>query len=835
MPVPEDWDRPKPAGARAATSFYAPLRNRAPDFDDVKVPSSSASDSGICSSGGGGAVADYLRRATLSNGSCGGGHSGNFQSSYGSNGFGGYSSFPFQPSTSHWNGVHPEASNIFQFGSQSSNVSVGVFDGTSGKQLGGPSAGSDAHLSNGLGAARQDSAPNYSRSVGVFDGTTGQSLQADLAATKPATNGYHPVANVNGTMNGATNGSANSQAAMPSSHDRLMSNGTLSAPARENVNPSMSAVNPEYGRIHSGSSTNVPQSLQQSAPYAENANQKPPSPPARPQSPPRMAQPTTSVQHRWRSPPRPAPAPEPYTSPTPSFPSASSQPVRDRVQSPAPNLATPAAAEVSSTTVSAIEGDDMKVEVRGEGDLPGPWKTWADVKFPERVRQPLTLKGFPKPSPIQMYAWPLLAAGHDLVGVAKTGSGKTLAFLLPAFARLVETRADLRGPPAILVLAPTRELACQIEQEARTFGGMAGMRAVCLYGGASKGPQLAELRQRPQTLVCTPGRLNDLLDPPLGLSIAVDVKSVKYLILDEADRMLDMGFEPQIRKIISKLPEDRQTAMFTATWPPTVRRLASEFQKSPVEVRIGEVENLRVNKDIEQEILFCRDVMDKEDRLGDILRETAPAQAIVFVNQKRMCDVVALRIQGSVCIHGDKDQRERDMALNLFKQGARRVLVATDVAARGLDIKSLPLVINFDPPNRDEDYVHRVGRTGRAGNKGKAVTLLTNEDGREAAFIADMMKRDGIKVPDELARRLASGELRLGGRDRSRGPIGRSATMSRGRSLGPGRGYRDDDNGFDSFPTFGADDFGGPSRPSTGMGRVDRDDRSFCATDCPTW
>eukprot|EP00449_Zooxanthella_nutricula_P050051 CAMPEP_0198611240 /NCGR_PEP_ID=MMETSP1462-20131121/157297_1 /TAXON_ID=1333877 /ORGANISM="Brandtodinium nutriculum, Strain RCC3387" /LENGTH=307 /DNA_ID=CAMNT_0044343045 /DNA_START=1 /DNA_END=922 /DNA_ORIENTATION=+ len=280
--------------------------------------------------------------------------------------------------------------------------------------------------------------------------------------------------------------------------------------------------------------------------------------------------------------------------------------------------------------------------------------------------------------------------------------------------------------------------------------------------------------------------------------------------------MLDMGFEPQIRKIIAGLSRDRQTAMFTATWPTAVRRLASDFLRDPVEVRVGDGDNLRVNPDVEQRVVFCADFREKEDRLISLLREHSGDQAIVFVNTKRMCESVSLRLDDSVAIHGDKDQRERDTALGFFKAGSRKVLVATDVAARGLDIKAVRLVVNFDPPNRDEDYVlvatdvaargldikavrlvvnfdppnrdedyvHRVGRTGRAGNKGVAVSLLTNEDGTAARFIADILKRGGLPVPEELDRRLSSGEMRMGGggggRDPSRGP-----SRLRGRSRGP--------------------------------------------------
>uniref|UniRef100_A0A7S1R3Q6 RNA helicase n=1 Tax=Alexandrium catenella TaxID=2925 RepID=A0A7S1R3Q6_ALECA len=293
--------------------------------------------------------------------------------------------------------------------------------------------------------------------------------------------------------------------------------------------------------------------------------------------------------------------------------------------------------------------------------------------------------------------------------------------------------------------------------------------------------------------------------------------------------MLDMGFEPQIRKIIRGLPQERQTLMFTATWPAAVRRLAMEFMRDPVEVRVGgaEADELRVNPDVEQCVVICSDYREKEERLESLLRGGSDEeQVIIFVNTKRMCESVALRIDNCVVIHGDKDQRERDQALGLFKSGTRRTLVATDVAARGLDIKSVRLVINFDPPNREEDYVHRVGRTGRAGLKGRAVTLLTNDDGTAARSIVDIFRRMELPVPEELERRLASGEMRQGvGRGGRDGP----------RSLGgPRRGRGGGDLGFGDDLDF--DSFAG-SRLTGGFGGAGRRDDNFpclALNDCPT-
>lgn len=464
---------------------------------------------------------------------------------------------------------------------------------------------------------------------------------------------------------------------------------------------------------------------------------------------------------------------------------------------------------------------DQDVEVRCPHlpEAPGPWRTWQECALPQKLLSQLVGAGFAGPSPIQQYSWSIAHKGHDMIGIAKTGSGKTLAFLMPAFGRLIDNNADPRAPPAILVLSPTRELACQIEQEAKKFGGPAGMRTACLYGGASKGPQLAELRQRPQVIVATPGRLNDLLDPPPGMTLGVDLKSVQFLVLDEADRMLDMGFEPQIRKIIANVPKERQTMMFTATWPPAIRRMAQDFMKEAVEVRVGEVEQLQVNPDIEQHVVFVNDQIDRQNRLDEVLREAGEGQAIVFVSTKRMCDSISFRVPNSVAIHGDKDQGQRDAALAAFKSGSKRVLVATDVAARGLDVKSVVLVVNFDPPSNNEDYIHRVGRTGRAGNKGKAVTLLSNEDGSAAKFIAEVLRGMSLPVPAELERRLSSGEMRSGGGG------GRARSQSRGPMRRGGGAFGHDDD----------DDFGRDSgRFSRGFGGRD-DSRGFGGmNDCPT-
>lgn len=415
------------------------------------------------------------------------------------------------------------------------------------------------------------------------------------------------------------------------------------------------------------------------------------------------------------------------------------------------------------------------------------------VQLPQTLIQPMLQSGFQAPSPIQSRAWPIAIAGRDVIGIAKTGSGKTLGFLLPAFARCLSER--ISGSPIMLVMAPTRELAVQIDADAKRFAGSAGIVTALAYGGAPKGPQLADLRRRPQLLTGTPGRLNDFIEGRM-----INLGDVKFLVLDEADRMLDMGFEPQIRKVIANVPSRRQTMMFTATWPKEVRRMAQDFFQDPVEIRIGNADELQANADIEQKVIICNTMRDKETQLCNTLRN-ADGQVIIFTKTKKMCDQLSRSLDrmGVKCeaIHGDRDQRERDIALNSFKSGQAKILVATDVAARGLDVKSITVVVNFDPAGNAEDYVHRIGRTGRAGRKGLAVTLLTPDETRPAEQIARVMQKTGKPIPPELARlagnappprekRRSRSRKRSRSRRRSRS---RSRRRSRSRSRGrPGGG-----------------------------------------------
>mmetsp|Transcript_55358 Transcript_55358/g.154178 ORF Transcript_55358/g.154178 Transcript_55358/m.154178 type:complete len:599 (-) Transcript_55358:657-2453(-) len=417
--------------------------------------------------------------------------------------------------------------------------------------------------------------------------------------------------------------------------------------------------------------------------------------------------------------------------------------------------------------------EDEEVSVYGPDekmiDRPEAFKTFKEIReFPREIQAALQNAGFPGPSQIQALCWPLGLRGKDIIGIAATGSGKTLAFLMPAFVEMHgEGLRPERDGPGLLVMSPTRELAQQTEFEGNKFGQALRMRCVAMYGGAPKGGQMSAYRQGCACIVACPGRLNDFLE-----GRQVQLKSTRRLVLDEADRMLDMGFEPQIRKILAHLPSKRHTLFFTATWPREVRALASEILRKPYKVMIGNRDELKGNADVTQLTRITSPQM-KVNLLGEILIEAGLAsrgglgKALIFCGTKRVCDQLSNNLERSgvpcAAIHGDKDQQQRDSALNDLKQGRIKVLVCTDVAARGLDIKGVGLVVNFDPANNAEDYVHRIGRTGRAGAKGVAMTFLTAEDGNKARSIVEVMERTGQEAPPELHQLAATAGMGKGG------------------------------------------------------------------------
>lgn len=343
------------------------------------------------------------------------------------------------------------------------------------------------------------------------------------------------------------------------------------------------------------------------------------------------------------------------------------------------------------------------------------------------------LKAFPKPTPIQSTTWPLLFSGRDVIGIAETGSGKTLGFGLPCLKKLLDSKPS-KNPcqPRAVIISPTRELAMQIYDQLVKFGKNEKTQVTCIYGGVGKDEQRHALKKA-AIVVATPGRLKDLMNDG-----SIDLGKVNYLVLDEADRMLDKGFEQDIKDIVKPMPSSRrQTVMFTATWPRSVRDLASTFMKTPVTVTIGgdpsadPRANLRIKQDVQ-----VVDPREKEGKLIQLLsksqRGQSPEKVLVFCLYKKE----AVRIENLIRnkgfkvagIHGDLGQAERFRNLDAFKSGHATVLVATDVAARGLDIPNVMLVINVTFPLTVEDYVHRIGRTGRAGANGHAITFFTETD-----------------------------------------------------------------------------------------------------------
>ena len=338
----------------------------------------------------------------------------------------------------------------------------------------------------------------------------------------------------------------------------------------------------------------------------------------------------------------------------------------------------------------------------------------------------LTRLGYHKPTAVQTRAIPLVLSGRDLMARAQTGTGKTAAFGLPMIDRLLvhERRTRVAKAPRGLVLVPTRELAVQVHQALMKYGSPVQLRCVAIVGGGGMRPQQDALRRGVDIVVATPGRLIDHMERR-----TIDLRRVEVLTLDEADRMLDMGFLPALRRIIAATPRTRQTLLFSATLPPDVTQLAKQFSREPLHVDVSD--SRAVPSTVTHRVRTV-DQGGKPEALARVLREAPLGQALVFCKTKRRSDRVGTQLARAgirtAVIHGNKSQSARTRALSDFKAGRVNVLVATDIAARGLDIAQLPLVVNYDLPQVAEDYVHRVGRTGRAGQNGRAVSLVTAED-----------------------------------------------------------------------------------------------------------
>ncbi|XP_065143737.1 probable ATP-dependent RNA helicase DDX46 [Paramisgurnus dabryanus] len=390
------------------------------------------------------------------------------------------------------------------------------------------------------------------------------------------------------------------------------------------------------------------------------------------------------------------------------------------------------------------------ITVKGKG-CPKPIKAWVQCGISMKVLNALKKHNYEKPTPIQAQAIPAIMSGRDLIGIAKTGSGKTIAFLLPMFRHILDQRPLGEGEgPICVIMTPTRELALQITKECKKFSKPLGLRVVCVYGGTGISEQIAELKRGAEIIVCTPGRMIDMLGANSGR--VTNLRRVTYVVMDEADRMFDMGFEPQVMRIIDNVRPDRQTVMFSATFPRTMEALARRTLSKPIEVLVGG--RSVVCSDVEQHVI----VIEEEKKFLKLLEILGHYQekgaVIIFVDKQEHADGLLKDLMKAsypcMSLHGGIDQYDRDSIINDFKNGVCRLLVATSVAARGLDVKHLILVINYNCPNHYEDYVHRAGRTGRAGNKGYAYTFITIDQARYSGDIIKALELSGSPVPAEL-------------------------------------------------------------------------------------
>jgi ATP-dependent RNA helicase RhlE len=362
----------------------------------------------------------------------------------------------------------------------------------------------------------------------------------------------------------------------------------------------------------------------------------------------------------------------------------------------------------------------------------------------------VTDSGYTSMTPIQAKAIPIVLQGRDVMGAAQTGTGKTAAFTLPLLQRMMShenaSASPARHPVRALVLTPTRELAVQVAENVAKYAKRSNLRSMVVFGGVDMKPQTAELKAGVEVLIATPGRLLDHIEAK-----NCALHQVEYVVLDEADRMLDIGFLPDLQRILSYLPKQRQTLLFSATFSPEIRRLAQSYLQDPVTVEVARPNATATN--VEQHFYSVADE-DKRRAVCQTLRQRSIRQALVFVNSKLGAARLARSFERdglkTAALHGDKSQDERLKSLAAFKAGEVDVLVATDVAARGLDIADLPAVFNFDVPFNAEDYVHRIGRTGRAGASGLAITLVARDDTRLVSDIEKLIKKKIEIEPFEL-------------------------------------------------------------------------------------
>ncbi|MGQ0578728.1 MAG: DEAD/DEAH box helicase [Betaproteobacteria bacterium] len=366
--------------------------------------------------------------------------------------------------------------------------------------------------------------------------------------------------------------------------------------------------------------------------------------------------------------------------------------------------------------------------------------SFSDLGLAPELLQAIADQGYTEPTPVQAKAIPPILLGQDVMAAAQTGTGKTASFTLPMLQQLKEFANNSVSPARhqvrALILTPTRELAAQVQESVKTYGKHIALRSAVVYGGVSIDPQITELRAGVEILVATPGRLLDHLQQK-----TVHLSQVQFLVLDEADRMLDMGFLPDIKRILALLPARRQSVMFSATYSDDIRGLAKQLLKNPVNVEVAR-RNSAVETVTHQ--VYRVDANAKRDLLTHLIRSRDMRQVLVFCNTKIGASRLAYKLArdgiAAAAIHSDRTQGERTQALTEFKEGRTQVLVGTDVAARGLDIEQLPFVINFDLPGSPEDYVHRIGRTGRAGLTGEAIALMADDEREKLAAIEKLLK-----------------------------------------------------------------------------------------------
>ncbi len=392
-------------------------------------------------------------------------------------------------------------------------------------------------------------------------------------------------------------------------------------------------------------------------------------------------------------------------------------------------------------------------------EAPAATVDFASFGLDPTILRALTEQGYSIPTPIQVQAIPVVMAGRDVMGAAQTGTGKTAGFALPIIQNLLalssNSASPARHPVRALMLMPTRELADQVAANVARYSQYTNLRSAVVFGGVDMAPQTAALRAGVELLIATPGRLLDHVQQK-----TLNLSQVQVLVLDEADRMLDMGFLPDLQRIINLLPAKRQNLLFSATFSNEIKRLAQSFQKDPVVI---EVARRNATAELVQQIVYSLPSDQKRAAVAHIIRERALKQVLVFSNTKIGTGRLAreLKAEGinADAIHGDKSQKDRMLALEAFKQGEIEVLVATDVAARGLDIAELPAVINYDLPYAPEDYIHRIGRTGRAGASGIAISLMAPEEERLLAEIEKLTKHplerltlEGLRVRERERR-----------------------------------------------------------------------------------